>query len=159
MWVRAPPSAPIPNVKPTQIYHPYGPGCLHAGSATHLLTKRPDPGRPRGECRSWRQPLKDLRPTGGPEAVVAADAAETGADGNGRRLPARQARAVGPSEGVCARNLVRRPMPAAEEVLQHAAVAQNRAQRTGAALLLDEEGVKGALPAQGGGFVEVGDGG
>ena len=78
--------------------------------------------------------------------VEGRQAGDAGADRDGRRFAARESPAVGPAHHVRARDQVRGFVGLAKEVLEHAAVALDRAPRTGAPLLLGEEGAQGLLP-------------
>ncbi len=77
------------------------------------------------------------------------DAGEASADGYGGRFTAREADAMGEAEYVPRGDLIGSLLQTAEEVAEGAVVGVRGAVGAGAALLLGEEGVEGALPARG----------
>ena len=83
------------------------------------------------------------------EAVEGTEAGEPGTDRDGRWLLAGGPNAVAPGEDLGASDAIGRLSDGAEEVLQHAAVADDGAPAAAASLLLGEEGVEAALPAFG----------
>src|SRR5439155_11705083 len=91
------------------------------------------------------------------EAVEAAEAGDPGTDRHGRRLLARAAGAVGPSEDFRSCDVVWRMSYPAKEMVEHSAIADDGPHGAGASLFLGEEGVEAAFPASRG-LIQVGDG-
>src|SRR5690606_13938388 len=91
------------------------------------------------------------------EAVEGAEASHAGADGYRRWFSPRDPSAVTPGEHVSACHFIRCLVSPAKEVPQHARVALHGPQRTGAPLLLGQEGIERTLPACGGRLIQIGD--